>query len=70
MYNKTLEKTITYLVFAASAMKEAKWGLTGSISLTWEVVRNAESSVPPCTHQLGVSGVGPGIQGVFMHTEV
>lgn len=66
MYNM-LEKTIAYYIFTASPVKQAKWGVTGSISITWEAVRNAGSWVP-CTHRLGILGVGSGVQGIFMHT--
>jgi len=63
-----LGKTIARFIFTASPGKQAKWGVTGSIGITWEVVRNAGSWVPPCSHQLRISGVGPGIQGICMHT--
>lgn len=66
MYN-TLWKTVAYYIFTANPVTQAKWGVTGSISITWEALRNARSWIPR-THQFRISGVGPGIQGIFMHT--
>lgn len=66
MYN-TLQKTVAYYIFTASPVTQAKWGVTGSISITWEALRNGRSWVPR-THQFRISGWAQGSKG-FLCTQ-